>query len=327
MAGSRVCSAPNHLPHSRLCLRSRPKRLKAVKHVMDATVMETATAARPVKFARKAKVATSPVVKAVAHAVKVVVTDATAVADAVDVAVPAVAAVIAKVARNASASTQKANPCRWTPTFKLVVQPKARAAQMPIAKSSVPIVLPANAVTVAVAADAVAVSAMKPANAPSRHAQKPVWMPPQKAMPTPIAATRANRLAKAVVKDAKVVKTAMAVVVATDVVLAKMAKDVAMLRKKATTCRLHLASLIQTTVPLPQLRIRSHRRMEMVQQLHRAARMVSRVRSASATVMAVNADPAVSAANAKSAQTCAFRYLPLCHPRRQATHLSLRMKQ
>ena len=131
---------------------------------------------------------------AVKAVVRVVVKDATAVADAVD----GVVAVNAKLVHNVNASTPKASLCRWTPTCKWV--DKTQLAQMPIAKSHALSVLRANVMNAAGVVVAV-VNAMKTASATSQCVQKAVTSLAPITVLTPLLATRAvSPVVKVVVK-------------------------------------------------------------------------------------------------------------------------------
>lgn len=131
---------------------------------------------------------------AVKAVVRVVVKDATAVADAVD----GVVAVNAKLVHNVNASTPKASLCRWTPTCKWV--DKTQLARMPIAKSHAQSAHHANVVNAAGVVVAV-VNAMKTASATSQCVQKAVTSLAPITVLTPLLATRAvSPVAKAVVK-------------------------------------------------------------------------------------------------------------------------------
>ena len=205
---------------------------------------ETATAASPAKVAQRVQAATSPVAKAVVRAVRVVVTDATAVVDAVGVVVAAVPS--AKAERSASVLTPKASPCLWRPTYKPVAN-KPQQAKTQIAMNNAPIALPVSAVNVAVVVDAAVESAMRPVSATSSRVQKAVPMRQLKAILTITSAMRVNnKPAKAEVKDAKAVKIAMVVAVAMDVVRARTAKAATM-RLAKTPSKPSLASLKPTT--------------------------------------------------------------------------------
>lgn len=286
-----------------------PRRPKAEKRVTDAIAMATATAANQAKPVPTAKAATNPVAKAVVPAAKAEVTDAIAVVAAV--AVVAVAVQSAKAAPSANVLTPKANPCRWTPTCKPAAN-KHQAAQTPIARNNALIALHANVVNVVAVVDVAVANAMKqPVSAASNRVQKAVPMRQQKAMQMAIPATRANN------KPAKaVVKVAMDVAVATDVAHARTAKAVTTLLAKIPS-RPHSASQKLTTGPLLPVQTHSHPVMRMA---NHAMKTVKRVKNASVTVTAVNADPVVNAANVKSAQTCASRCKPLCRPTHRARH-------
>jgi hypothetical protein len=139
---------------------------------MAATVMATATAANPAKAVPMVRVATHPVARVVAHAVKDVATDATAVADAADVVVVQTA----RVEPNVSGLTQTASPqCRWTPTYSKTA--KARQLRTAIARRRVLTVHPANGVNAAAAVDVAVASATKPVNVTSSPGQKAVLTP------------------------------------------------------------------------------------------------------------------------------------------------------
>lgn len=130
---------------------------------------------------------------AVKAVVRVVVKDATAVADAVDGAVT----VNARVAHNASVLTPKAKRCQWTPTCKWVAKP--HQAPMPIAKSHAQSAHRANVVS---AADAVAVvvNALRTASVTNQSVQKAATSQAPTTVPTTPLATRAVSPAKVVVK-------------------------------------------------------------------------------------------------------------------------------
>lgn len=170
-AGSRVCLQQSQPHPSSLYPLLGQKPLKAARPATAATVTATAAVASPVKAAPMVKAATRPPVKAVAHAVKAVVTDAIAAADAVDVAAAAV--LIAKVVHSANVLTPKANPCLWTPTCSPVAKPQA--VPMAIGRNNALNALPASVVNAAAVVD-VPVSAMKPVNASNNRAQKAVPM-------------------------------------------------------------------------------------------------------------------------------------------------------
>lgn len=175
---------------------------------MAATAMAAATVASLVKAVGPTD---KPEAMAADHAVKavvrVVVKDATAVADAVDGAVT----VNARVAHNASVLTPKAKRCQWTPTCKWVAKP--HQAPMPIAKSHALSVLRAN---VENAADAVAVvvNALRTASVTNQSVQKAATSQAPTTVPTTPLATRAVSPAKVVVKVAKVATEAEVVAMA-----------------------------------------------------------------------------------------------------------------
>lgn len=175
---------------------------------MAATAMAAATVASLVKAVgpmdKPEAMAADHAVKAV---VRVVVKDATAVADAVD----GVVTVNAKLAHNVNASTLKASLCRWTPTCQWV--DKTQRARMPIAKSHAQSVRRANVVNAAGVVVAV-VNAMKMASATSQFVQKAVMSPMPIAVLTPPLATRAVspvlKVVAKVVMEAEVVAMAVA---------------------------------------------------------------------------------------------------------------------
>ena len=112
--------------------------------------------------------------------------------------------------------------------------------------------------------------------------------------------------AKAVVKAAKVAETvvAMAEVVAMDGVPARMARVAIPVVR--TTSKPSSASRKRTTAQSPPLLMRNCRSMPMARR--HALRTANPVRSAHVTATAVNVPPVETAANAKSARTCASRH-------------------
>lgn len=200
-----------------------PRLPKAVKPAMAATETATAAVPSPEKAAPMDKAATRPTAKAVAHAVKAVVTDAIAVVDAVGVA----AALTAKGARSASDLTQKANPCPWTQICRRATKP--RLDTMATVRNNAPIAHPVNAVNAAAAVDVVQASAMKRVTATSSRALKTVPMLLPKVAQTTLPPTAKAKPARVVVKAA--VRAAMAAVVAMDVAPAPMARHATQVAK------------------------------------------------------------------------------------------------
>lgn len=175
---------------------------------MAATAMAAATVASLVKAVgpmdKPEAMAADHAVKAV---VRVVVKDATAVADAVDGAVT----VNARVAHNASVLTPKAKRCQWTPTCKWV--DKTQLAQMPIAQSHALSVLRANVVNAA-GVVVVVVNALRTASVTNQSVQKAATSLVLIMVSTTPLATRAVSPAKVVVKVAKVATEAEVVAMA-----------------------------------------------------------------------------------------------------------------
>ena len=175
---------------------------------MAATAMAAATVASLVKAVGPTD---KPEAMAADHAVKavvrVVVKDATAVADAVDGAVT----VNVRVAHNASVLTPKAKRCQWTPTCKWVAKP--HQAPMPIAQSHALSVLRANVVNAA-GVVVVVVNALRTASVTNQSVQKAATSQAPTTVPTTPLATRAVSPAKVVVKVAKVATEAEVVAMA-----------------------------------------------------------------------------------------------------------------
>jgi hypothetical protein len=120
-------------------------------------------------------------------------------------------------------------------------------------------------------------------------------------------ATRAKS-AKAAARFEKVVAkaAAMAVAGAMAVVLAKMAKDAVPVVK--TIRKASSVSQMRTTAQHPLALTRNRR--SMATHNRHAVKTGSPVRSAPATVTAVSVDPEVTAANARTAPTCAYQHSP-----------------